>query len=200
MKTRISQRDRVLFVTLTDILLQFVFVLLIVIFFVYKEYTQLILKTATATVSRIEIEKLKEENNKLKVEYDSCKSQKKVCELAYADYVRKHLEACIVFSKTSAAQSVIFKASTTNEVIFQQFTDHYFKYLKSNNDIIRENSAKTIMPGTTIQLSDIEKYFSFVREKNCYHEFSVIPISTINSVEAGQVYYKIAAVFKKIID
>ena len=91
-----------------------------------------------------------------------------------------------------------FTAYSTNAVIFQGFTPEYFKYLAEKNDSAREVKARAVRPNSTMDLSDIERTFGFIREDDCYHDFSVAPIASINSVESGEVWRRIAGTFKKL--
>ena len=186
MKKSLAQRDKVVFISLVDILLQLVFVLLIVVIFVYNEFETLIvthnnLKNSTADASQ-------------------CVAEKDRCEKELSDIKKQYLQACISISKTRAAASVNFAAYSTNAVIFQGFTPDYYKYLSVKGDAPREQRAREIRPNSLIELNNIERTFAFIREGDCYHEFSVAPIPTINSVESSQVWAKISGTFKKLSD
>jgi len=186
LKKNLARRDKVVFISLVDILLQLTFVLLIVILFVYKEHDSLIVKYETLRKSTADA--------------SQCIADKNKCEQELSDIKKQYLQACIPLSKTAAAPSVKFTAYSTRAVIFQGFTGDYFKYIESKNDLTREKKAKNIKPGLTVELSDIEGTFGFIREPDCFHEFSVSPIASINSVESGQVWGKIASTFRKLAD
>jgi hypothetical protein len=95
---------------------------------------------------------------------------------------------------------VRFTAYSTNAVIFQGFTPEYFKYLAGKNDSFREQRAKVLKTNSMINLGDIESTFGFIREADCYHDFSVAPIASINSVESGEVWRRIAGTFRKLAE
>lgn len=184
MKKSLARRDKVVFISLVDILLQLVFVLLIVIIFVYKEYDSL----------KITYETLRKSTE----DSSQCIAEKNQCQKELSDIKKQYLQACIPLSKTSAAASVRFTAYSTNAVIFQGFTPDYFKYLATKNDSAREQKARAVKLNSTMDLGDIERTFGFIREDDCYHDFSVAPITSINSVESGEVWRRIASTFKKL--
>ena len=175
-----------MFISLVDILLQLTFVLLIVILFVYKEHDALIVKYETL--------------RKTTADASQCIADKNKCEQELSDIKKQYLQACIPSSKTTAAPSVIFTAYSTRAVIFQGFTGDYFRYIESKNDLSREKKAKNIKPGSTMELSDIEGTFGFIREPDCFHEFSVSSIASLNMVEGGLIRGKIANTFKKLAE
>jgi biopolymer transport protein ExbD len=187
----LARRDKVVFISLIDILLQLVFVLLIVVIFLYKEYESLIV--TYADLKKASSEKSQCENQKKQLE-----SQKNQCELILNDLRKQYLQACMTRSKTSPIAAVKFKALTTNSVIFLEFTDEYFNYISEKREEIKLSKAKEMKSGSIIELKDIEKYFGFIRESDCYHEFSIIPIPTINSVESAHVRTKVSETFKRL--
>jgi hypothetical protein len=186
LKKNLARRDKVVFISLVDILLQLSFVLLIVILFVYKEHDSLL----------VQYEALR----KSTADASQCIAEKNQCEKELSDIKKQYLQACIPLSKTSAAASVRFTAYSTNAVIFQGFTPDYFKYLAGKNDSVREQRAKAVKTNATINLNDIEGTFGFIREVDCYHDFSVAPIASINSVESGEVWRRIASTFRRLTD
>ena len=186
MKKNLARRDRVVFISLVDILLQLSFVLLIVILFVFKEHDALY----------VQYENLKKNT----MDASQCIAEKNQCQKELSDIKKQYLQACISLSKTNAATSVKFSAQSTNAVIFQEFTPDYYKYLASRGDSIREQKARQIPQNTVIELGNIERTFAFIREADCYHEFNVAPIRTIDSVEMSQVRGKMSGTFRKLAD
>ena len=186
MKKSLAQRDKVVFISLVDILLQLAFVLLIVIIFVYKEFD---------TIS-VQYDTLKKNT----ADASQCIDKKNQCEKELNDIKRQYLQACIPLSKTNAATSIKFSAYSTNAVIFQEFTSEYYKYLNSKGDSTRAQKARDIKQGTTFELGNIEGTFAFIREGDCYHEFAVSPIRTIDSVEISQVRGRMHGTFRKLAD
>jgi hypothetical protein len=186
LKKNLARRDRVVFISLVDILLQLSFVLLIVILFVFKEHETLF----------VQYENLKKNT----MDSSQCIAEKDQCQKELSDIKKQYLQACITLSKTAPAASVKFSAYSTNTVIFQGFTPEYFKYLAGKNDSFREQRAKVLKANSMINLSDIESTFGFIREGDCYHDFSVAPIASINSVESGEVWRRIAGTFRKLAE
>jgi len=183
-KKSLAQRDKVVFISLIDILLQLTFVLLIVILFIYKDNESMIF-----TISSLQ------EASK---DSSSCTAEKDQCKAELLDLKKQYLQACIPASKTFAAPSVKFMAQSTSTVIFQEFTVNYYKYLSEKGDKVREVKARSIKSGTQVNLDDIESMFAFIREGDCFHEFSVASIATINSVEGDRVRSRINQTFKKL--
>jgi hypothetical protein len=183
-KKNLAQRDKVVFISLIDILLQLTFVLLIVILFIYKDNESMIF-----TISSLQ------EASK---EAGSCTTEKDQCKAELLDLKKQYLQACIPASKTSALPSVKFKAQSTSTVIFEEFTPDYYKYIAAKGDKTREAKARSMKLGSQISLDEVESMFSFIREGDCYHEFTVFPIASINSVESSRVWGRISPTFKKL--
>ena len=186
MKNNLARRDKVVFISLVDILLQFVFILLIVILFVYKAYDTLIVT--------------QDGENKTKEDVAACVREKNKCVKDFIDFKKEHLQACMPKSKTEALKAVIFTAYSTNEVVFKGFTSDFYKYLDEKGDKAREVKASGIKLGTLFNLRDIEMVFSFIREQDCYHEFSIWPIPSINADEYSNMWGRVNNTFRRLSD
>lgn len=184
MSKNFAKRDKVVFISLIDILLQLTFVLLIVVLFVYRENETML----------ITLNQLRDSTKDI----GTCKAEKDQCEAELLDLKKQYLQACIPASRTSAAPSVRFMAQSTSAVIFQEFTPSYYRYLSEKGDKVREAKARAIKSGAQVSLDDMENTFAFIREGDCYHEFTVIPIASINSVESDRVRSRISPTFKKL--
>ena len=191
MKSKEIKRDRVIFISLIDILLQFIFVLLIVVLFVYRDYDSMVIKLTNSS-------KCEADKDSCKKDLQRCENQSNQCNTKLENYLKDNLQACMAISKTNTAKSINFSQKSTNEVIFENFTESYLRYLSETNQKNKIETAKLIKEGTVIKLDNIEKLFGFVREQYCYHDFYLRPIATLNSVESSIVYGRISSVLKNL--
>ncbi len=60
--------------------------------------------------------------------------------------------------------------------------------------------ARALILDASVDLDNIEKLFGFIREDDCYHEFTITPIPSINSVESSFVWGRVSATFRKLAD
>lgn len=162
MKSNPQRRDRVVFVSLVDILLQLLFVLLIVILYVFNDYQRILVINQNNEASSKKLtaseEKLKELEKKVLI-------QKKQID----EFNAGNLIACIPASTTSEKVSLLFNANSQNTLVFAGFSPDYLTYLKEKEDSARQQQAAKIKSGTVFPIESIESNFGFVRQSNCYH-------------------------------
>ena len=179
MKSNPQIRDRVIFVSLVDILLQLVFVLLIVILYVFNDYQRILVinqnnESCPANLTSCkEIEKKLEDKIK-ELEKLATFQQEKIDELN-----KGNLIACIPASTTSEKTSLTFKAISPSTLAFTGFTTEYLAYIEQQNYRDKLLQAKQIHEGKVFSIKDIEMNFGFVRQKNCYHVARVIDPSGV---------------------
>ncbi len=177
MSKSLARRDKVVFISLVDILYQLIFVLLIVVLSVYKDFSTLVTQVGSM--------------DKTILEANQCKAQLNECR-------KQNLQACIPASKTSTVRSVIFEANSSGSLVFQGFSDDYYRYLKENDDKLREQAAKSIKPGIVMSVHEVEKKFSFVREDDCFHDFKLTPVKGMDSIEYSQLAGKLIQTFRRL--
>lgn len=177
MSKNIARRDKVVFISLVDILYQLIFVLLIVVLSVYKDFSTLVTQVGSM--------------DKTILEANQCKAELKECR-------KQNLQACLPASKTSTIRSVIFEANSSGSIVFKSFSDDYYKYLIGKDDKLREQAARSIKPGLIMSVHDVEKKFSFIREDDCFHDFSLIPLKGMDSIDYSQLASKIIQTFRRL--
>lgn len=177
MSKSLVRRDKVVFISLVDILYQLIFVLLIVVLSVYKDFSTLVTQVGSM--------------DKTILEANQCKNQLNECR-------KQNLQACIPASKTSTVRSVIFEASASGSIVFKSFSDDYYRYLTNKDDRFREQAARSIKPGVVMSVDDVEKKFSFIRESDCFHDFSLVPLKGMDSIDYSQLAGKIIQTFRKL--
>ncbi len=177
MSKNLARRDKVVFISLVDILYQLIFVLLIVVLSVYKDFSTLVTQVGN-------IDKTILEANQCKAQLNECRKQ--------------NLQACLPASKTSTVRSIIFEANSSTSLVFVGFSLDYYKYLESNGDKAREKLARSFQPGVVMSVNDLEKNFSFVREDDCFHDFKLIPLRGMDSIDYSQLAGKIIQTFRRL--
>ena len=77
-------------------------------------------------------------------------------------------------SQNSVPPSTEWEIKSPDEIIFNRFTINYLNYLKNKEDRSRLDLASRIQDRAPISFkpSEIEGSFSFIRESNCFHEYS----------------------------
>ena len=181
MKSNPQRRDRVVFISLVDILLQLLFVLLIVILYVFNDYQRILV--------------INQNNETCSTKLTSCEEKLKELEKVVATQKKEidefnvgNLIACIPASTTSEKVSLSFNATSQNSLVFTGFSPDYIKYLEERKDNGRQLLAGKIAPGTIFPIESIEKNFGFVRQSNCYHvarvsdSSGVMPSKQIDSI------------------
>ena len=172
--TKTSQRkDRVVFVSLIDILLQLSFVLLALVLYVFNDYSRVLILNSDLEKPLAHAKVLEDENEKLKIQNDGFK--KRIDELTHGNLI-----ACIpatAIRATREKSSLLFKAIDNKTLQFQGFTLEYLNYLDSKNLTQLKNIAENMNKNSkdkNYNVDDIEKNFAFIREPDCYHIASVI--------------------------
>ena len=200
---KLVSRERVVGLSLADILLQAVFLLFIALIIGYedpiillqiKEYAQvgkdLCNKKHKDTLTECKEQIVKDENNAnhdifADVGNKLCKAKYKDPKICIEDYLAAmklkagNLAACIPKKgesqiSTDAEPSVEFRIMGANEIRFERFTVQYLKYLQSNNDQTRLIKANSIKEKQTYLLKDIESEFAFMRQSECFHQPRVL--------------------------
>ena len=164
MSHSLFKRDRVVFISLIDILLQLIFVLMIIILTVFNDYE----KTRT---SLMELQSANKNVVDLKSRLDQCEVEAGKC--------RGTLQACIPASNIREKYSIKFKVLDRDTIQFLKFEDAYIDYLKTKGDQRRLSLVSSIEPMKIFSFDEFDKSFIFVREPYCYHQPSIEVLDTM---------------------
>lgn len=194
---RSVSRERILGISLADILIQAVFLLFIALIVGYEDPERLVLLQKYEQFGKDLCDKKHPDNltecresfinDDRKDDYkklwvglckDKYESSVDECIKKYkndAEAMGKgHLIACIPNTNNVGAQpSVSFYIHSSDKVELIEFKKSYVDYLTENKDNARLEKVNSIKVRTIYSKAQIEPTFSFVRQPNCYHTTTI---------------------------
>ena len=215
-------RERIIGISLADILLQAVFLLFIALIIGYqdpqtiislqvdKEYVQFgkDLCTKKNTDSLIPCkEQVIEDDKYAEVGKTLCSGKfqdNQKCIKHYLDAIeannkfKGNLVACIPKSTTDAYPAAEFRVYSKDVIQFIKFRNEYKDYLTDRHDQARLDKVNAIAENTKFSRGDIEATFGFIRQDDCFHRASFISGTTnMSQLEWVQAISSVASAFKK---
>ena len=197
-------RERIIGISLVDILIQVVFVLFIALIAGYED-PEIRLRNSkfedagrelcqTGPSGRDSIKKCVEDYAKLKEVNGK------------ADTENGKLIACMprsdrMHTNYAFKYTIVKRDSPKIEatIYFDGFTKEYFDYLNEHKMEESLKSANAIKPGSVISVSELEENFGFIREVDCYHEALSNPNDGEESRKlAGPVITAVTKVLKEL--
>lgn len=187
-------RERVIGISLADILLQAVFLLFIALIIGYKDPQQLLLIQKYEQLGRDLCNKKNPDSLKECKEQEIIKDQsfievgKKLCEGKYEKNHQKCIKeylnamdfkknkgntmACMPINNKDWYKAVEFHVYGGDEIEFVRFTEEYENYLIRQNDRKRQAQVNEIKKkkGERYTGSELEKTFKFIRQNDCFHQ------------------------------
>lgn len=182
MSKSLFKRDRVIFISLIDILLQLIFVLMIIILTVFNDYEKTRTSFKELVTTNKDVSVLKKKLDQCEVEASKCKGT---------------LQACIPASNIREKNSVRFRFVDKDTVQFIKFEDAYLDYLKENKDQ-RRLSMLNIEPMKKFSLEEFNSTFIFVREPTCYHSYSLEVPDSITEGTAKPIRNHLFSLFRSL--
>lgn len=189
-------RERVVGISLADILLQAIFLLFIALLVGYKDPKEWVVLQESSAIGKDLCNKTDSDSMKACVQ-DFIKDKdlveklcngeykyddKKKCLEAYLEAMKKtkeekkgHLVPCIpaLNSTKDTEISVYFKIIDKQTVRFDKFSEKYINYLTSHKDEARLKKVEEIKShgqhSFNINNTELNEKFEFMREKECYH-------------------------------
>lgn len=188
-------RERVIGISLADILLQAVFLLFIALIVGYKDPQQLLLIQKFEQLGKDLCNKKNPDSLQECKEQEIIKDQqfievgKKLCEGKYKDNkkcIQEYLAAikekdgkaspCMPIDNKNWYAAVVFNVYSKDEIQFIKFTDEYENYLESRKDKIKLNFLNEIRKKqyTKFNRSELRSTFSFIKQVECFHKATYI--------------------------
>lgn len=190
-------RERIIGLSLVDILLQAVFLLFVALVIGYEDPQIRLLQSEYQIAGRDLCQKDGPGRDSVTKCVEDLKRAK--------EFRNKHsganaanLFACMPKDKTSTKPAASFSLLTSSSFRFNEFTSDYYAYLTERSDTQRLAAAKSVRPGTVLSSAEIEKVFYFVREAECYHDTSSSPAPTMSAQESDKARGVLRATFKRL--
>jgi hypothetical protein len=213
-------RERIIGISLADILLQAVFLLFIALIIGYEDPQNLILikeyqefgkdlctKKNTDSLTQCKEQVIKDDQyaevgrklctGKLQ---DSEKCIKHYLDAVEANNKSKgNLVACMHISTTldETYPAAVFKIYSKDVIQFIKFTQEYKNYLTEHNDQTRLDKVNAISENYKFSPDAIESTFGFIRQDDCFHKPSFISgTSNLSQAEWVQAIRSVSSSFK----
>lgn len=169
-------RERIIGISLVDILIQIVFVLFIALIAGYEDPENRLRKSEfeeagrelcdTGPSGRDSIKKCVEDFQKLEEVNGKADTENGKLVACMPKSDRMHTNYAFKYTIVKRDSLKIDKAT----IYFDGFTKEYFDYLNEHKMEKSLKSANAIKPGSVISVSELEENFGFIREADCYHE------------------------------
>lgn len=198
-------RERIIGISLVDILIQIVFVLFIALIAGYEDPENRLRKSEfeeagrelcdTGPSGRDSIKKCVEDFQKLKEVNGKADTENGKLIVCMPTSDRMHTNYAFKYTIVKRDSLKIDKAT----IYFDGFTKEYFDYLNEHKMEKSLKSANAIKLGSVISVSKLEENFGFIREVDCYHEaLADINVGEERRKHAAPVIATVTKVLKKL--